>query len=80
MPNRVGQGSECNVGVARYQVGDGPFDQRASVSQIDGMRRQKFLVPFGRLLAAHAQVRGWKLATGDGALFAQLGAHHGLSL
>ncbi len=36
--------------------------------------------PFDRLLAAHAQVRGWKLATGDGALFEQLGARHGLRL
>jgi PIN domain nuclease of toxin-antitoxin system len=29
--------------------------------------------PFDRLLAAHARYRGWKLATGDGHLVAELG-------
>lgn len=30
--------------------------------------------PFDRLIVAHAQLRGWRLATGDEALLAQLGA------
>lgn len=30
--------------------------------------------PFDRLIVAHAQVRGWQLATGDAALIARLGA------
>ena len=29
--------------------------------------------PFDRLLAAHARYRGWKLATGNGHLLAELG-------
>lgn len=29
--------------------------------------------PFDRLLAAHAQLRGWRLATADGALLERLG-------
>jgi PIN domain nuclease of toxin-antitoxin system len=29
--------------------------------------------PFDRLLVAHAAIRGWRLATGDGALIARLG-------
>ena len=36
--------------------------------------------PFDRLLAAHAQLRQWKLATGDAALLEHLGARHGLAL
>jgi PIN domain nuclease of toxin-antitoxin system len=36
--------------------------------------------PFDRLLVAHARLRGWKLATGDGALLAQLGARERLEL
>lgn len=30
--------------------------------------------PFDRLIAAHASLRGWKLATGDAALLARLGS------
>ena len=30
--------------------------------------------PFDRLIVAHAALRGWKLATGDAALLARLGA------
>jgi PIN domain nuclease of toxin-antitoxin system len=30
--------------------------------------------PFDRLIVAHAQLRGWQLATGDAALIARLGA------
>ena len=36
--------------------------------------------PFDRLLAAHAQFRGWKLATGDRALLDHLGTRHGFAL
>jgi len=36
--------------------------------------------PFDRLLAAHAQFRGWKLATGDRALLDHLGPRYGLEL
>src|SRR5687767_13629487 len=31
--------------------------------------------PFDRLIAAHAEIRGWILATGDQALIEQLGPH-----
>jgi len=36
--------------------------------------------PFDRLLAAHAQFRDWKLATGDRALVDRLGARYSLEL
>jgi PIN domain nuclease of toxin-antitoxin system len=36
--------------------------------------------PFDRLLAAHAQFRGWQLATGDRALLDRLGARYSLEL
>ena len=36
--------------------------------------------PFDRLLVAHARLRGWRLATGDTALLAQLGARERLEL
>ena len=36
--------------------------------------------PFDRLLAAHAQFRDWKLATGDRALLERLGARYSLEL
>jgi PIN domain nuclease of toxin-antitoxin system len=36
--------------------------------------------PFDRLLVAHAQVRGWRLATGDAALLARLAPARGLEL
>ena len=36
--------------------------------------------PFDRLLAAHAQFRDWKLATGDRALLDRLGARYSLEL
>lgn len=36
--------------------------------------------PFDRLLAAHARLRGWQLATGDAALVAGLGPRHALEL
>jgi PIN domain nuclease of toxin-antitoxin system len=36
--------------------------------------------PFDRLLVAHARLRGWKLATGDAALLAQLGVRERLEL
>jgi PIN domain nuclease of toxin-antitoxin system len=36
--------------------------------------------PFDRLLVAHAQVRGWRLATGDGQILEQLSSRHVLEL
>jgi PIN domain nuclease of toxin-antitoxin system len=36
--------------------------------------------PFDRLLVAHARLRGWRLATGDAALVAQLGARERVEL
>jgi PIN domain nuclease of toxin-antitoxin system len=36
--------------------------------------------PFDRLLVAHAQLRRWRLATGDAAIVAQLGARRCLAL
>ena len=36
--------------------------------------------PFDRLLAAHARIRGWRLATSDGGLVARLGPEHSLEL
>ena len=36
--------------------------------------------PFDRLLVAHARLRGWRVATGDSALLAQLGARERLAL
>jgi PIN domain nuclease of toxin-antitoxin system len=36
--------------------------------------------PFDRLLAAHAQFRGWKLATGDTRLLEQLGPRYSFEL
>jgi PIN domain nuclease of toxin-antitoxin system len=36
--------------------------------------------PFDRLLVAHARLRGWRLATGDAALAAQLGARERMEL
>lgn len=36
--------------------------------------------PFDRLIAAHARLRGWRLATGDGALLHALGPRHTLEL
>ena len=36
--------------------------------------------PFDRLIVAHARLRGWRLATGDGTLLAQLAARERLEL
>jgi PIN domain nuclease of toxin-antitoxin system len=36
--------------------------------------------PFDRLLAAHAELRGWRLATGDARLLEHLGTRRGLAL
>jgi PIN domain nuclease of toxin-antitoxin system len=36
--------------------------------------------PFDRLLAAHSQYRGWRLATGDGDLIDRLGANGAFEL
>ena len=36
--------------------------------------------PFGRLIVAHAQLRGWRLATGDTALAAKLGPQKSFGL
>jgi PIN domain nuclease of toxin-antitoxin system len=36
--------------------------------------------PFDRLLVAHAQLRGWRLATGDAAIAGQLGHRRVLAL
>jgi PIN domain nuclease of toxin-antitoxin system len=36
--------------------------------------------PFDRLLAAHARLRGWRLATADSAVLAGLGPRHSLEL
>ena len=36
--------------------------------------------PFDRLIAAHARLRGWRLATGDAALATRLGARSSLVL
>lgn len=36
--------------------------------------------PFDRLIAAHARLRGWKLATGDHALIERFGRVHALAL
>jgi PIN domain nuclease of toxin-antitoxin system len=36
--------------------------------------------PFDRLIVAHARLRGWQLATGDGRLLAQLNASECLEL
>ena len=36
--------------------------------------------PFDRLLAAHSQYRGWRLATGDSALIDRLGTSGSLEL
>jgi PIN domain nuclease of toxin-antitoxin system len=36
--------------------------------------------PFDRLLVAHADLRGWRLATGDGSLLDRLGPHASLEL
>jgi PIN domain nuclease of toxin-antitoxin system len=36
--------------------------------------------PFDRLIVAHARVRGWKLATGDGRLIGHLRPDEGLAL
>lgn len=36
--------------------------------------------PFDRLLVAHAQLRGWRLATGDGALLERLGPESSIGL
>jgi PIN domain nuclease of toxin-antitoxin system len=36
--------------------------------------------PFDRLIAAHARLRGWRLATADRAMLDHLGARHRLEL
>ena len=36
--------------------------------------------PFDRLIVAHAQLRGWRLATGDAALIKRLGDERSLAL
>jgi PIN domain nuclease of toxin-antitoxin system len=36
--------------------------------------------PFDRLLAAHARLRGWRLATGDATLLEGLGPRYALEL
>jgi len=73
---RSGMTVEQLVGDARWLLDDPPsadwFSRAVDVSWTHD--------PFDRLLVAHAQLRGWRLATGDPQLAAQLGQMRSLEL
>lgn len=73
---RPGFGVEQLIGDARWLLDDPPAADWFSQALGVGWTRD----PFDRLIVAHAELRGWRLATGDAALVAKLGEQRALEL
>jgi PIN domain nuclease of toxin-antitoxin system len=73
---RAGTTVDDLVGDARWLLDDPPSADWFSRAVDVGWTRD----PFDRLLVAHAQLRGWRLATGDTQLVAKLGQPRSLEL
>jgi PIN domain nuclease of toxin-antitoxin system len=73
---RPGYSVEQLVGDARWLLDDPPSADWFSQAIEIGWTRD----PFDRLLVAHADLRGWRLATGDVQLAARLGVPRSLEL
>lgn len=73
---RAGAGVRQIVDDARWMMDDpSSFDWFDRALEIGWTRD-----PFDRLLVAHAQLRGWRIATGDGDLIERLGPAGSLEL
>lgn len=73
---RRGFGVEQLIGDARWLLDDPPAADWFSQAVGAGWTRD----PFDRLIVAHAELRGWRLATGDAELVAKLGEQRALEL
>jgi PIN domain nuclease of toxin-antitoxin system len=73
---RSGYGVEELMGDARWLLDDPPAADWFSQAVGIGWARD----PFDRLIVAHAELRGWRLATGDRQLVAELGEQRILEL
>lgn len=73
---RSGFGVEQLIGDARWLLDDPPAADWFSQAVEVGWARD----PFDRLIVAHAELRGWRLATGDAQLVSQLGEQRSLEL
>jgi len=73
---RSGYDVDQLVGDARWLLDDPPAADWFSQAVDVGWTRD----PFDRLIVAHAELRGWRLATGDAELVAKLGEQRALEL
>lgn len=73
---RVRGGAQALAGDDRWALDDPPAAAWFAVAGDLTWTRD----PFDRLLAAHAQFRGWKLATADASCLANLGPRHTIDL
>jgi PIN domain nuclease of toxin-antitoxin system len=73
---RSGLSVEQLIGEAPWLLDDPPSADWFSRAVEIGWTRD----PFDRLLVAHAELRGWRLATGDAGLVARLGGPRSLEL
>jgi PIN domain nuclease of toxin-antitoxin system len=73
---RSGYGVEQLVGDPRWLLDDPPAADWFSQAIGIGWTRD----PFDRLLVAHAELRGWRLATGDAHLVSHMGDQRVLEL
>jgi PIN domain nuclease of toxin-antitoxin system len=73
---RPGYGVEQLIGDTRWLLDDPPAADWFSEAVGVGWTRD----PFDRLIVAHAELRGWRLATGDADLVARLGGQRTLEL
>ena len=73
---RSGFGVDQLVGDSRWLLDDPPAADWFSQAVGVGWTRD----PFDRLIVAHAELRGWRLATGDAELVTRLGGKRTLEL
>ncbi len=73
---RPGYGVEQLLGDARWLLDDPPAADWFSQAVGVGWTRD----PFDRLIVAHAELRGWRLATGDAHIVSTLGEQRTLEL
>ena len=73
---RSGYSVEELIGDARWLLDDPPAADWFSQAVGVGWARD----PFDRLIVAHAELRGWRLATGDAELAAKLGGQRSVEL
>ena len=73
---RAGYSVDQFVGDARWLLDDPPAADWFSQAVEVGWTRD----PFDRLIVAHAELRGWRLATGDAAIITRLGEQRTVEL